>query len=141
MKNILSRLTLAGLLIAAVALAPAAARAQDAKTNSAPKSHAREKPAHHQRATPFRGKITALDKNAMTLSLGKRVFHVTSETKITKDGKPATFADGVVGESVGGNYRKSADGKLTAQTISFGVQPAKGKKSAKKAKAEAAEKE
>jgi hypothetical protein len=62
----------------------------------------------------------ALDANAMTLTVGKLTVQVTSETKITKDGKPATLADGVVGEPASGYYKKDADGKLSATTIHFG---------------------
>ena len=141
MNKTISRLTLSGLLIATVALAPVAGLAQDTKTNTVPGSKSEKKPAHSQRAVPFRGKVTAIDKGAMTLTLGKRVFHITSETKITKDGKPGTMTDGVVGETVGGSYLKGADGKLTARTISFGTQTTKGKKPAKKEKAEATEKQ
>ncbi|MGH7988934.1 MAG: hypothetical protein ACREDS_01890, partial [Limisphaerales bacterium] len=64
--------------------------------------------------------VSALDANAMTLTVGKLTVQVTSETKITKDGKPATLADGAVGEPIGGYYKKDADGKLHATTIHFG---------------------
>jgi hypothetical protein len=139
MNRTIPRLTVAGLLIAAVAFAPVASRAQDKKTNNASGSKVEEKPARSQRAVPFRGKITAIDKGAMTLTIGKRIFHITSETKITKDDQPATLADGVVGEAVTGNYLKGADGKLSAKTVHLDPKPAKDKKPVKKEKAEAKE--
>ena len=55
--------------------------------------------------------MTAVDTNAMTLTVGKRTFNMTSETIVTKDGKPAVLADGVVGEPVRGSYKKNADGE------------------------------
>ena len=63
----------------------------------------------------------------MTLTVGKLTLQVTSDTKITKDGKPATLADGVVGEPVSGAYQKTADGKLNATTIHFGAKAEKKK--------------
>jgi hypothetical protein len=67
------------------------------------------------------------------LTIGKRVFFVTSETKIFKSDKPATFADGVVGEYVTGSYKKSDDGKLIAHSVYFGGK-ASGKAHAEKKK-------
>jgi len=48
------------------------------------------------------------------------MLNMTSETIITKDGKPAVLADGVAGEPVRGAYRKNKDGKLNAVTVRFG---------------------
>ena len=56
----------------------------------------------------------------MTLTIEKRTFSMTSETIVTKDGKPAVLADGVVGEPVSGAYKKNKDGKLDAVTVHFG---------------------
>jgi hypothetical protein len=90
------------------------------------------KPAAKKRAaapatTPFRGTVTALDTNAMTLTVGQRTFEITSETMITKEDKPAILSDGAVGEPVRGAYKKNAEGKLDATTIRYGgaAQPAK----------------
>jgi len=81
---------------------------------------------------PFIGKLGSVDKVAMTFTLDEktkpgRTFEVTSETRIMKSGKPATLADGVVGDPVRGSYIKTAEGKLEAHTVSFGVRvdPAK----------------
>lgn len=79
-------------------------------------------------AVPFQGKINALDKIAMTITLeGKektRTIFVTSKTKIMKDGKPATFDDARVGDEVAGQVRET-DGKLEAASIRLGPKPAK----------------
>src|SRR6267154_4930900 len=86
-----------------------------------------------QAAIPFRGNIVTLDKNAKTITVNKRVFQVTSETKIFKSDKPATFADGVVGDYVTGSYKKAEDGKLIANSVYFG---GKGKASTAEKKKE-----
>ena len=81
-------------------------------------------------ALPFTGKITAVDAAAKTVTLSgekARVLNVTSETRITKDGQPATFADAKVGEEVAGAYREM-DGKLNAVSLRVGPAPAKKKK-------------
>jgi hypothetical protein len=86
---------------------------------------------------PFNGKIKAVDKTAMTLTLeGEKAqtFTVLSETRITKDRKPATFADLAVGDFVGGRARETADGKWEAVTINAGqkaVRPSREKKEEK----------
>lgn len=77
--------------------------------------------------TPFHGKLEAVDRAAMTLTIaGKtksRTLHVTSHTRFTKEGKPATFTDGVVGEEVAGTTKKGPDGILEALTVRYGAKP------------------
>jgi hypothetical protein len=75
------------------------------------------KPEKKPRAIPFRGKVTAANKAAGTLTMGERVFHVTAETKISKRGRTATLAEAVNGENVTGSYLKGDDGKLNAVGI------------------------
>ena len=74
---------------------------------------------------PFRGKVSAVDKTAKTITLdGKekgRTFQITSGTKITKDGKPAVLDDVTVGESVRGVAKENATGKLEAVTLKVGA--------------------
>ncbi|MBI3878059.1 MAG: hypothetical protein HY300_19215 [Verrucomicrobia bacterium] len=70
----------------------------------------------------FTGKVTAVDATAKTVTLsGKtaRVLQVSSQTRIEKDGKPATFDDIKVGEEVTGSYKKVED-KLEASLIRIG---------------------
>ena len=89
-------------------------------------------------AGPFHGKLAALDQVAKTISVGKRTFLITSETKIKKEGKPATLQDGVVGEEVSGYVKPNDAGKLVATTVNFGPKPKtpekKSETSAKEAK-------
>ncbi len=113
MIKIISKITILSLLATLIA-APVSLRAADTDTN------APAKPKKHQ-GLVFRGTVSAIDAKAMTLKVETRTFDVTAETKITKDGKPATLADGVVGEPVGGAYTKTEEGKLIATTIHFGA--------------------
>lgn len=91
---------------------------------------------------PFRGKVKAADKTAMTVTLGgkekDRVITVTSETRIVKLGKPAIFEDITVGEDVGGMVKKTPEGKEQAVMVRVGPAPAKkeGGEKKKKKKAE-----
>ena len=85
-----------------------------------------------QTAGPFHGKLIALDKTAKTITVGKRTFHVTPETKIIKNEKPATINDGVVDDVVSGYFKTSSDGKLTLTTLRFG--PKTDSKTAEKKK-------
>lgn len=84
---------------------PAAEKSGDAKSEKKP------------RAIPFRGKVTAADKAAGTFTVGKRVFHVSDQTKLTKQGKTAGLSEAVVGETVTGTYLKAEDGKLNAVSV------------------------
>jgi hypothetical protein len=100
-----------------------AIRAQD----PTPKPEGMVKAETKPKFMPFRGKITAIDKTAMTLSLaGKekaRVFVITAETKLFKDAKPATLNDVAVGEDVGGRARITSDGKQEIITLRIGPKP------------------
>lgn len=84
---------------------------------------------------PFNGKIKAVDKTAKTITLeGEKaqVFQIISETKITKDKKPATLDDLAVGDRVGGRAREEAEGKWAALVINAGIPAAKPKEEEKK---------
>ena len=109
---------LAGLLAIALVGTPVALRAQD--STNAPTKKAAPARKSAPKAIVFHGNVKAIDNNAKTFSVGKETYHVTSETKIIKMGKPATLTDGEVGEMVAGQYHKDADGKLTATSVRFG---------------------
>jgi len=102
--------TLFAVVAATLALAPAAVRA--AETNTPAATEAAPKKA----SLPYKGNVAAVDANAMTFTVGTMTLSVTSKTKITKDAKPATFADITVGESVTGSYKKD-EGKLIASSV------------------------
>ncbi len=117
-KNI-SRITLLGLFTAALVALPALAHAQSSNAPASSDQTESGKPKKH--GVPFHGKVGAVDAKAMTLTVGTMVIHITADTKITKDGQPATLADGVAGEPVGGAYMKTDDGKLNATVVHFGA--------------------
>ena len=94
-----------------------------AQTTNQPAAEKKAVVAKKKSAHPFRGKLAEVDKVAKTIKLGKSTYQITSETKITKDGKPATLEDGVVGEPVTGYAKPADDGKMAATTVRFGAKP------------------
>jgi hypothetical protein len=132
-KTIKHHVGLYAILAAALIAAPLTLRAQDQdakKTTAAENGSAAAKKHRH---LPFHGKTAAVDKTAMTVTVGHMVIHVNSDTKITNNGKPATFTDIVVGEKISGSYEKDAAGKMNARLIHIG---GKAKDEGKKKKAE-----
>src|SRR5438445_12484669 len=85
--------------------APGARAAEGANEKSAQPTKPERKP----KSIPFHGKVTALDTAAKVITLeGKeksRTFQITSETRITKDGKPAVLKDVTVAGSVSGRAK------------------------------------
>jgi hypothetical protein len=129
MLKSISKIGVLSLLAAALAGLPLPISAQTTNPPSATKQTkqpaAQKKPA--SASIPFQDTIAAVDKVARTITVGKtskRVFQVTSETKIFKaDKTPALFEDAVVDEHITGSYTKSDDGKLTAKSLYFGTKP------------------
>ena len=123
MKKTLLKIGVFSLLAVAITFAPTQGFADEKKTPAAPDK--KEAPAGEKKQgrIPFHGKLDAVDKTAKTITLGERKFQITSETKLMKNGKPATLGDAVVGEEVGGNYQKGEDGKLNAKMVRFGPKP------------------
>ncbi len=126
MKNIVLFIMLA----AAVVTAPLNLRAQE-KAAKKPAASETAKPAK-KHATPFHGTVTAVDVNAMTVTLSNRVLNVTSETKIMKAGQPAMLADISVGEKITGQFKKNEGGQLDATVIHIGGKAKPAKKEKKK---------
>ena len=124
MKTNIIKTSLFAAVAATLAFAPVVVRAADstntpAATETAPKKHG---------SLPFKGTVSAVDANAMTITVGSLTIAVTSETKITKDGTPAVFGDVTVGASVSGSYKKDAEGKLHAGSLK--IKTAKKKETA-----------
>lgn len=105
-----------------VALLLAAFAATTALPVAAAEKPAAEKKEPKPRALPAGGKIDALDQQAKTIKLGERVFHVVDDTKITKNGNPATLADAKVGDQVGLSYRE-VDKTLNLVSLRIGPKP------------------
>lgn len=116
------KLALAGLLAIAVAGMTFTAKAED-KPAAEKKDAAAAKPKRDTQ--PFKGKITATDKTAQTITVGKQTYNVTSTTRFVKDGKPATCDDAKIGEEVGGVAKKDGD-KLNLVTLRIGPKPEAG---------------
>lgn len=133
------QIALFALVAAALIAAPAVLRAED---KPATKPEAGQEAAHGAKkkgGTPFHGNLASVDTAASTITVGSTTISITSETKITKNGKPATLADLTVGDKIGGSYKKSEDGKLNATTVRVGDKPEKGEgKKPKKADQSAA---
>ena len=114
--------TILKIAVCALFAAPLLSRGQDAATNMVtplPPVAAAETPAKPKKVNATlvaTGKIANVDTNAMTLTVGKRTFEMTSETRITKGEKAAILSDLVVDEKVGVAYKKVGD-KLDAITI------------------------
>ena len=139
---------LAALIASALFLSvPFQATAQEGKPKpegqEKAKGEGKEKP--KRETYPYNGKVKAADKTAMTVTLeGKekeRVVNVTSETKIMKEGKPATFGDVAAGEYVTGQVKKTPEGKENAVSLYLGKAPEKkgGEKGGEKKKEKKAE--
>lgn len=120
-----ARIALAALLATTVLLAPVAGIAQDKpKTPPPGKTEAKPDPGTPPaRPIPFRGTVAEVNKDAKTVKVGERVFHVAADTRLMKDGKAITLADITVGEAIAGNYVKGDDGKLTAKMMRIGQRP------------------
>jgi len=132
MKNAFKVFTLA-VLTASIACIPASLRAAEASKDKAAEA---PKPENKPKQMPFRGKVSAVDKSTKTITLeGKekgRTFHITSESKITKEGKPSVLDEVTVGESVGGMAKESAAGKWEVVTLNVGPKAGKPKQDEKK---------
>ena len=124
LKSIL-RFSALGFLCAGITALPGLALAQTTNKPPVEKKASSEKKEGKKKhgAGPFHGSLASVDKVAKTITVGKRTFQITSETKIKKAGKPATLDDGVVGEDVGGYFKTTEDGKLMATSVRFGPKP------------------
>ncbi|MGO8765123.1 MAG: hypothetical protein ACLQSR_08335 [Limisphaerales bacterium] len=120
MKKQIAKAVLLTLCAAAAFAAPALSRAQDS-TNAPAAAPA----SHKTHSIRYKGNLSAVDTNAMTITVKTLTLQVTSKTKITKDGQPATLADGVVGQPVSGSYRLGDNGATNAVSIHFGAKKKK----------------
>lgn len=117
--KIISKIITVGLFAAAIVIAPTLSYAAETNSPAA---------AAHDRLIPFHGKVAAVDTTAMTLTIGKRTFKITTDTKILKDGGTAKLSDVTVDQNVSGSYKKAGDGTLTAQSLNLTPSTKKKKK-------------
>lgn len=113
----LLKFTALGLMAIAITGIPIVLHAQDTNTVTA----TNRPPIPSARPVPFRGKVKSIDNTAMTITVETRTFQITSQTIITKDGKPATFSDAAVGDNVQGSVKRENNGKYTALKLNFGI--------------------
>ena len=122
-KNMKSFAKICLVLVTAVTMAAFTTQAQtdstSSSTNKPPAAAAKPK------ARRYAGTIASVDKDAktitVTLSSGASLtIHVTSDTKIKKDGEPGIFADAVVGQKVRGLERQNDSGNWVAGTVNIG---------------------
>ncbi len=106
------------LVAAALVAVPSMSQAQDSSTNA---------PAAAKKIS-FHGKAAAVDAAAMTVTVGTNVIHITSETKIAKEGKPAMLSEIKEGDTVSGSYQKEENGKDDAVKLNDGMTKSPKKK-------------
>jgi hypothetical protein len=111
MKNQITKIALLGLVTAALVTVPSVTLAQD--STNAPAATAPVK----KHGGGIHGKVAAVDTAAMTITVGETTIVVSSATKITKDGKPATLSDIAVGDNVIASGKKDDSGKFNATKI------------------------
>jgi hypothetical protein len=120
MKNIMIRFIIVSLLATFVSVT--AVQAQPEKKDEAKRTAID--------GTPFRGRLTAVDAKANTITVaGKEsgTFEVTPQTKIMKDGKSVTLADAKVGDEVGGFAQKKGD-KYELRSLRLGQKSGSGQR-------------
>ena len=128
------------LVTTAVALAALTVMAAEKSADKPKKETPKSKAEASGQVVPFRGKIAS--KTDTSITIGERTIEITSDTKIAKNGKPATLADAAVGDEVGGQYR-TENNKLIARSLRIGPKPDADKEAPKKsggAKKDGAEK-
>lgn len=135
---------ISGACVAALALCATVTASAKGKKSASPSPEANASPATSataaslpkERALPFHGMISTVDQSGKTFTInGKgnsRVFKITDETRIMKDGNPATMADLAEKQEVRGSYWKKADGSLEAKSVKLGARTEQEKKSKKK---------
>lgn len=131
------QIALFALVAAALIAAPAVVSAQDAKPDKKHDAGEAGAAPKANRGLPLHGKVAAVDATAGTITIGQLTINVTSETKIVKQGKPATIADITVGENITGQYKKDEAGKLNATVIHIGGKADKSETKKKKAEKDA----
>ena len=84
MKNQTAKIVLFSFIAASILAMPILLHAEG--TNDSSTSATAPAPKKH--GAPFHGTLADTDTNAMTITGGRRTFQITSETHITKNGKP-----------------------------------------------------
>ena len=112
MTKVVTRLIAVVLLVAFTALVPGTA-------------HAAKKDKGAGKDNGLKGNISAIDKEAKSITVGGKVVSTDETTVITRSGKPGAFADLKMGEAAEVSTFMLGE-KLTAVTIKVGPPPAGG---------------
>ncbi len=67
----------------------------------------------------FHGLVSAVNEPRKSLTVGSQIFHVTTNTKILRNGRSATLHAAVGGDEINGQYRIASGGQLEAITVSL----------------------
>jgi len=116
MKKLLLTSFCVGLLVGGT-ISTVSAAPKDTNTPAAAASATKAKHA------PFRGTVEAVDTSAKTITLKgakHQVIGITDQTKITKDGQPATMKDITVGTLVTGSKKETTAGTWEAGSLKIG---------------------
>ncbi len=115
------RTTVISLALAAIIGAPAPLLAQTPEKPAADTKTTTKEPSE-KKPSPgvFHGKLAKVDQTAKTITVGKRTYLITKDSRLFKAGKEATLADGVVNEEVSGYGKLNTEGKLYATKVNFG---------------------
>lgn len=119
MKKTLLKFAAFSVTAIAIVATPAVSRAAD-DTNTMASASTNAAAADVATPNKFYGNVTAVDASAKTFTVSDQTYTVTGESQLTKDGKPATLADAVVGEPARGSFVKGKDGKLEITKVRFG---------------------
>lgn len=113
-------------MLTAVTMAAFTTSAQtDSSTSTTPSTPGATAPAKPKtKGKRYNGKIASVDADAKTITFTmasgtSHVVHITSKTKIKKDGEPATLEDAKVGEHISGQEHQDGDNWI-ATTVNIG---------------------
>jgi hypothetical protein len=117
MQKYIGRIATSSLLVAAIVTTPLLSRAEEPGVTVPPASDHAAPPKAKKKGVSFLGNLTAVDTNAMALTVSNLTMHVTPETIIKTGSNQAKLSDAVVGQPTSGTYEKAADGKLVALSL------------------------
>jgi hypothetical protein len=99
----------------------AKAGSKKAEADTPSEKKPRSSPATAARRYPYHGTLQSVDAAAQSITLAgktkQRVILITSETNITRDGKPVSLKEAIAGEKVSGSVVKNREGKEEAITL------------------------
>lgn len=128
MKKPILKLVGLSLFAVTIAEAPLQMFALDNNTNAPPSTTTTStKKKTSISTTQIRGKLTAVDKIAKTITVGDSIYQITSQTRIYKGEKPGILDDATVGVEVTGSCKKTDGGNVAATTVHFGAAKAEAK--------------